>query len=204
MAQPAHDPDRDPVAPVPSAPEEQALDRRLRPATIDEFVGQTEVVANLRLAIRAARDRGEPLDHLLLSGLPGLGNFVGEFLVLLASFGVFPTFVVIAVIGIVVGTVTALIMMQRTFYEPREGRGPLADLTFREGVMLGALAIAIVFLGVRPQPVLDVAATSIRNVLATGMPFEPVDPDTRVLAGPRHTVAGARDPVGARDPGGER
>ena len=51
-----------------------ALDRTLRPASLHEFVGQRDVVDNLSLAIRAARARGESLDHLLLSGLPGLGK----------------------------------------------------------------------------------------------------------------------------------
>ncbi|MCE9637872.1 MAG: Holliday junction branch migration DNA helicase RuvB [Planctomycetes bacterium] len=41
---------------------------------LDEFVGQPGLVANLRVAIQAARARGEPLDHVLLSGLPGLGK----------------------------------------------------------------------------------------------------------------------------------
>ena len=55
-------------------PEDQALERRLRPESLDAFSGQASVVANLVLAIDAARDRGEAVDHLLLSGLPGLGK----------------------------------------------------------------------------------------------------------------------------------
>src|SRR5204863_4376488 len=51
-----------------------ALDQSLRPSHLSEFVGQREVVENLSLAIRAAKARGECLDHLLLSGLPGLGK----------------------------------------------------------------------------------------------------------------------------------
>src|SRR5204863_622003 len=51
-----------------------ALDRSLRPRHLSEFVGQREVVENLSLAIRAAKARGESLDHVLLSGLPGLGK----------------------------------------------------------------------------------------------------------------------------------
>ncbi|MGH7163384.1 MAG: Holliday junction branch migration DNA helicase RuvB [Planctomycetota bacterium] len=46
----------------------------LRPRSFREFVGQGAAVENLQLAIRAARARGEPLEHLLLSGLPGLGK----------------------------------------------------------------------------------------------------------------------------------
>jgi len=57
-----------------AAPEERALDRHLRPASLEEFCGQPDVVRNLELAIRAARERGEAVDHLLFSGLPGLGK----------------------------------------------------------------------------------------------------------------------------------
>ncbi len=46
----------------------------LRPATLDEFVGQKELVGNLRVALTAARQRQEPLEHVLLCGPPGLGK----------------------------------------------------------------------------------------------------------------------------------
>jgi Holliday junction DNA helicase RuvB len=46
----------------------------LRPRRFDEYVGQPQVVANLRVAIEAARGRGEALDHVLLSGPPGVGK----------------------------------------------------------------------------------------------------------------------------------
>ena len=52
--------------------------RRLRPvappAPLDEYVGQPHVVANLKVAIEAARSRGEALDHVLLFGPPGVGK----------------------------------------------------------------------------------------------------------------------------------
>jgi len=46
----------------------------LRPRSLDEYVGQKKIVENLRVFIRAARNRGEPLDHVLLFGPPGLGK----------------------------------------------------------------------------------------------------------------------------------
>ncbi len=46
----------------------------LRPRRLDEYVGQGQVVENLRVAIEAARGRGEALDHVLLSGPPGVGK----------------------------------------------------------------------------------------------------------------------------------
>jgi Holliday junction DNA helicase RuvB len=53
---------------------EDLFEVSLRPRTFDRFVGQRQVVENLQLALAAAKARGEPLDHLLLSGLPGLGK----------------------------------------------------------------------------------------------------------------------------------
>jgi Holliday junction DNA helicase RuvB len=56
------------------ADEDRRFDLALRPATLDEYVGQEKHVANLRVFIEAARRRGEPLDHVLLGGPPGLGK----------------------------------------------------------------------------------------------------------------------------------
>jgi Holliday junction DNA helicase RuvB len=52
----------------------EASDRALRPQTLDEFVGQAPLKANLKVYIDAARARGEALDHVLLFGPPGLGK----------------------------------------------------------------------------------------------------------------------------------
>jgi Holliday junction DNA helicase RuvB len=53
---------------------EEADDLTIRPARLDEFVGQVQVKETLKIAIEAAKKRGEPLDHLLFSGPPGLGK----------------------------------------------------------------------------------------------------------------------------------
>src|SRR5450756_2520757 len=55
-------------------PEEQALDLTLRPRTLSEFVGQKANKEQLHVFIEAAGKRGEVLDHVLLSGPPGLGK----------------------------------------------------------------------------------------------------------------------------------
>ena len=49
-------------------------DRALRPLSFDDFVGQAAAISNLKVYVEAARRRGESLDHLLLSGPPGLGK----------------------------------------------------------------------------------------------------------------------------------
>ena len=53
---------------------EEELEHSLRPATLDDFVGQERVKEQLRIALDAARARGEALDHVLLAGPPGLGK----------------------------------------------------------------------------------------------------------------------------------
>jgi len=55
-------------------PDDEQLDKTLRPAAFEDFVGQNEIKHNLRVYIEAAKKRGEPLDHVLLSGPPGLGK----------------------------------------------------------------------------------------------------------------------------------
>ena len=53
---------------------DHTLDTSLRPRRLDEYVGQATVKGNLQISITAARQRGEPLDHLLVYGPPGLGK----------------------------------------------------------------------------------------------------------------------------------
>ncbi len=55
-------------------PQEEALERALRPKLLDEYVGQTKARGQLEIFIGAARQRGEALDHVLLFGPPGLGK----------------------------------------------------------------------------------------------------------------------------------
>lgn len=54
--------------------EEQQVEVTLRPQTFDDYVGQERLKKNLKLAIDAAKKRGEPIDHVLLYGPPGLGK----------------------------------------------------------------------------------------------------------------------------------
>ncbi|MDZ4278986.1 MAG: Holliday junction branch migration DNA helicase RuvB [Dehalococcoidia bacterium] len=54
--------------------EDDALETSLRPKRLAEYVGQDKVKGNLHIAIEAAQQRGEPLDHVLLYGPPGLGK----------------------------------------------------------------------------------------------------------------------------------
>ena len=57
-----------------SSKSDQNFDNQLRPGAFDDFTGQDKIVENLKIFIKAALQRGEPLDHVLLVGPPGLGK----------------------------------------------------------------------------------------------------------------------------------
>ncbi len=61
------------LSPIP-APGDAEVEQRLRPTRLTDFIGQEKISSNLRVFLTAARQRGEALDHVLLSGPPGLGK----------------------------------------------------------------------------------------------------------------------------------
>jgi len=73
--------DQNPVFVARDIPEDRGLDLALRPQSFNDFVGQRRLIANLKIYIRAAKEREEPLDHLLFSGLPGLGKTTLSYLI---------------------------------------------------------------------------------------------------------------------------
>lgn len=62
------------VAPQAVTPNEESIERALRPRALEEYVGQQRVRDQLQIFIAAARNRQESLDHVLLFGPPGLGK----------------------------------------------------------------------------------------------------------------------------------
>ena len=62
------------IAPAAESPQEEAIERALRPKVLDEYVGQEKARSQLEIFINAARGRAEALDHVLLFGPPGLGK----------------------------------------------------------------------------------------------------------------------------------
>ena len=61
--------------------DDNVLDNTIRPETIDEYIGQTDVKENIRVFVDAAKMRQEPLDHVLLYGPPGLGKTTLAFII---------------------------------------------------------------------------------------------------------------------------
>jgi len=99
-------------------------------------------------------------------GLPGLGNFVGEFLVLQGAFGVSRVLTSVAALVLILAPVYALIVMQKAFYGPLRQSYPLVDASRREWVSLGLLVLMAVWLGLSPQAVLNVSAPAMKNSIA--------------------------------------
>jgi NADH-quinone oxidoreductase subunit M len=97
-------------------------------------------------------------------GLPGIGDFVGEFLVLLGSYRVSVPITAVASIGILTSTFYALRIAQRAFQGPNPHPWRLSDLTPREGVMVAAMIAGLLWLGLYPQPVLNTFQPALQNL----------------------------------------
>jgi NADH-quinone oxidoreductase subunit M len=87
-------------------------------------------------------------------GLPGLGNFIAEFLTLMGSWQANRWLTVLAALGLVGATVYSLRIVQRVFFGPRENKHSFPDLNLREMLIMGSLTVAIVWMGLYPQPFL--------------------------------------------------
>ncbi len=97
-------------------------------------------------------------------GLPGLGNFVAEFLILVGVWQVSHWAAVLGAVGLVFATVYALWMMQRAFQGEETHSWSFADLTRREVGMFGAMIAALVLLGFWPQPLITTARQTVTGL----------------------------------------
>lgn len=97
-------------------------------------------------------------------GLPGLGNFVGEFLILLGTFKVAPIVTVVAASGLILAAVYSLIIMQRAFYGTPQSEDKLEDLSARELCMMLTLVALLVWVGLYPQTILNTSAAAMAHV----------------------------------------
>ncbi|GMG86677.1 NADH-quinone oxidoreductase subunit M [Biformimicrobium ophioploci] len=102
-------------------------------------------------------------------GLPGLGNFIAEFTVLLGAFPTNRLATVLAAIGLIGAAVYALIMMQKVFFgktrdQQADEPQAFADVTPRESVPLLAMALLLVALGLLPKLVFNLSAPSAETI----------------------------------------
>lgn len=89
-------------------------------------------------------------------GLPGLNGFVGEFLILIGSFGPARWWTVVATVGVVLAALYLLWAYQRVFHgDPDEANSSFKELTLREGLLMSVFLAIIVVSGIYPKPILD-------------------------------------------------
>jgi len=100
-------------------------------------------------------------------GLPGLNGFIGEFLILLGSFGVRPLWTAAAAIGVILGAIYMLWMYRRVIFGPlvNAANEKLSDLNPREIALLVPILFFVVFMGIYPTPFLQRMAPSVELTL---------------------------------------
>jgi NADH-quinone oxidoreductase subunit M len=100
-------------------------------------------------------------------GLPGLNGFVGEFLILLATFRVNVVYAVFAATGVILSAVYMLWMFQRVMFGEvtREENRKLKDLTLREIIVLIPIILFIIQIGVYPKPYLSRLEPTVKNLI---------------------------------------
>ena len=99
-------------------------------------------------------------------GLPGLGNFIAEFLILMGVCKVSVWMTCLASVGLIAATIYSLRFVQKVFLGTDHYEGKIWDLSVREKLISAVLVIIIVWLGLMPQPVLNMAKPAILNTLS--------------------------------------
>jgi NADH-quinone oxidoreductase subunit M len=101
-------------------------------------------------------------------GLPALGNFIAEFLILMSAFTVNVPLTVIATLGLVFSALYSLRLMQKVFMGPSISDHQINDLSIREGIILASLTVVIILLGLYPQPVFDMTRNVVLQFVGSG------------------------------------
>ena len=119
-------------------------------------------------------------------GLPGMGNFLAEFLVLLGSYQSSVLYTVLGSLGLVAAVIYGLRIMQKVFYGERNHTGKTVDFNVRERLVMGLLIISIFWLGLFPQPVINTARPALMKILQKEMnidikPFDNNDNNKKMI-----------------------
>jgi len=97
-------------------------------------------------------------------GLPGLGNFVAEFLILVGTWPVSIGLTIAGAIGILVSTFYGIELVQRAFHGPNRHHWQIPDLLKREALVLVPMMALLLWLGLYPQPVLNTTAAPLARI----------------------------------------
>ncbi|VFP79518.1 NADH-quinone oxidoreductase subunit M [Candidatus Erwinia haradaeae] len=97
-------------------------------------------------------------------GIPGTGNFIGEFMILTGSFQIAPFISIVATCSLVFSATYSLVMVQKTYYGEVKLATQLMALSVREIIILMTLMFLLLFLGLYPQSILDISYLSMSNI----------------------------------------
>jgi NADH-quinone oxidoreductase subunit M len=103
-------------------------------------------------------------------GLPGLGDFVGEFLVLLGAYRANVSLTVVATLGLLAATLYGLKIGQSAFQGPNPHHWRLPDMRLREWAILGTMMVCLLWIGLYPQPILDTVRPSLAAAQQSAFP----------------------------------
>ncbi len=109
-------------------------------------------------------------------GLPGLGNFIAEFLTLIGTWQANHVLTIFAAIGVVAATAYSLRIMQKVFLGKPVSDKILPDLSLREKFILIPLVVVIIWLGLFPQPIFNTVKQIIAKQFQTEV-VSPINPD---------------------------
>ena len=99
-------------------------------------------------------------------GLPGLNGFVGEFLILIGSFGPARWWTVVATVGVILAALYLLWAYQRVFHgEPDEANSTFKEMTLKEGLLMSVFVAIIAATGIYPKPILDRIEPSVKSFI---------------------------------------
>ena len=109
-------------------------------------------------------------------GLPGLGNFIAEFLILTGVFKTSVLMACLASLGLIAATIYSLRIVQKVFFGARNRELEMNDLNIREKTVAALLVIVIVALGLFPRPVFNIARSALLKTLDTQKEITIQDP----------------------------
>jgi NADH-quinone oxidoreductase subunit M len=132
-------------------------------------------------------------------GLPGLANFIGEFLVLTGTFAVNRPAAIVAAMGFILSPIYALWLIYRLFQGPPRKPARVQDLGARELVAFGFLVAALVWMGLYPQPVLTAAARPLEQTASAIAERQHLESRADLLGAPSEGQARGPAPTNAVD-----
>lgn len=118
-------------------------------------------------------------------GLPGMGNFIGEFLILFGTYPVSRPLTILAALGLVSATIYSLWIMQKAFHGAAIVKRQIHDLSKRETATLGIMVVLLLWLGLYPQPVFKTTRPALNHLqrIAPITTQQPANPDGRARFG---------------------